>query len=172
MEIRSVGLPTPSLIASAFPSIDFADAFRADLPAGMPQEPDTLVRIFFGSAPSWIMWLMRLRNALVRPFGIGTDFGEAAIRSGGPLRPGECVGPFRVFVVENGEALMGLDDRHLDFRVSVLVRAGTVTVTTIVRRHNWFGRAYFAIVKPFHRLVVPALMRHGLRQWGRGGVKG
>ena len=30
---------------------------------------------------------------------------------------------------------------------------------TVVRRHNIAGRAYFALVRPFHRRVVPALLR-------------
>ena len=34
-----------------------------------------------------------------------------------------------------------------------------VTATTLVRTHNLLGRAYLAIILPFHRLVVRALLR-------------
>jgi hypothetical protein len=34
-----------------------------------------------------------------------------------------------------------------------------VTATTLVKTHNWFGRTYLAIIIPFHRLIVPALLR-------------
>jgi hypothetical protein len=34
-----------------------------------------------------------------------------------------------------------------------------VTLTTLVKTHNWFGRTYLAIITPFHRLIAPALLR-------------
>jgi hypothetical protein len=72
-----------------------------------------------------------------------------------------------VFDRRPDELLLGEDDRHLDFRVSVLLRdegeAQWATVTTVVRFHNALGRAYFAVVRPFHQLIVPALMRRALR---------
>ncbi|WP_352728747.1 DUF2867 domain-containing protein [Mesorhizobium sp. M0276] len=33
-----------------------------------------------------------------------------------------------------------------------------VAATTIVKTHNWLGRAYLAIVMPFHRIIVPAML--------------
>ena len=57
----------------------------------------------------------------------------------------------------------GFDDHHLDFRVVVDVAASgegqEVTATTLVRTNNWLGRAYLAIILPFHRLVVRSLLR-------------
>jgi hypothetical protein len=35
----------------------------------------------------------------------------------------------------------------------------SVTATTLVLTHNRLGRAYLAAVKPFHRRVVPAMLR-------------
>ncbi|WP_348626172.1 MULTISPECIES: DUF2867 domain-containing protein [unclassified Mesorhizobium] len=59
--------------------------------------------------------------------------------------------------------MLGLDDRHLDFRLLVEVRdlgmtCQEVAATTIVKTHNWLGRAYLAIVMPFHRIIVPAML--------------
>ena len=34
-----------------------------------------------------------------------------------------------------------------------------VTATTLVKTHNWLGRTYLAIILPFHRLVVRAMLR-------------
>ena len=57
----------------------------------------------------------------------------------------------------------GVDDRHLDFRLVLHVRpAGEgreLVAVTVVRRHNALGRAYFAVVRPFHARVVPAMLR-------------
>ncbi len=38
---------------------------------------------------------------------------------------------------------------------------------TVVHHHNATGRAYFTVVKPFHRRIVPALLRRA-----RSGVTG
>jgi hypothetical protein len=37
--------------------------------------------------------------------------------------------------------------------------ARQVTATTLVKTYNRLGWTYLAIIKPFHRLIVPALLR-------------
>jgi hypothetical protein len=60
------------------------------------------------------------------------------------------------------QVVMGFDDAHLDFRVVVEVtsncRRQQVTATTFVRTRNHLGRLYLAAVKPFHRMIVPAML--------------
>jgi hypothetical protein len=73
------------------------------------------------------------------------------------------IGIFPV-VSETPERLIaGFNDRHLDFRVVVdVANAGArqiVTATTLVLTHNWLGRTYLAIILPFHRLILRAMMR-------------
>ncbi|MFN5667591.1 DUF2867 domain-containing protein, partial [Bradyrhizobium sp.] len=29
----------------------------------------------------------------------------------------------------------------------------------LVLTHNWLGRTYLAVIMPFHRLIVPAMLR-------------
>ena len=65
---------------------------------------------------------------------------------------------------------MGLDDRHLDFRLAVDVtaldeRRREVVATTLVQTHNRLGRTYLAVILPFHRRIVP-------RPHGAGGPAG
>jgi Protein of unknown function (DUF2867) len=58
------------------------------------------------------------------------------------------------------ELILGEDDRHLDFRLSLLLRArpdgsgDELVATTVVRCHNALGRMYLALIAQFHRLVV------------------
>ena len=57
----------------------------------------------------------------------------------------------------------GFNDKHLDFRLVVDVATSgvtqQVTATTLVLTHNWLGRTYLAVIMPFHRLIVRALLR-------------
>jgi hypothetical protein len=106
--------------------------------------------------PQWIEALLRLRNRLVAPFGLKT---AAPTGNDAP----DSVGIFPVISETPDRLVAGLDDAHLDFRLVVDV-AGTgserrVTVTTLVLTHNWLGRAYLAIILPFHRLIVPSMLR-------------
>jgi hypothetical protein len=77
------------------------------------------------------------------------------------------VGVFRVYERTDDEVLLGEDDRHLDFRVSMLLQregleAPRVVVATVVRYNGRLGRLYFAVVRPFHRRIVPAMLRRTL----------
>lgn len=108
------------------------------------------------SPPDWISGLMAARNVLVTPFGLRTPVPG---RTGAP----EAIGAFPIVSEAPERLVAGFDDRHLDFRVVVdVVRTGggsRVTATTLVRTHNLLGRAYLAAVLPFHRIIVPAMLR-------------
>ena len=43
--------------------------------------------------------------------------------------------------------------------VAAAGQSQSVTATTLVLTHNLLGRAYLAIIMPFHRLIVRALLR-------------
>jgi hypothetical protein len=134
----------------------FSDAFRVDVD-GINLDARRAAEKLLAQNPGWIDALLRLRNTLVRPFGLKTSgLGEPA--SGG------MIGIFPVISETPERVVAGFDDRHLDFRVVVDVepyRPGhRVTATTLVKTHNLLGRAYLAVVLPFHRLIVRSLLRH------------
>lgn len=115
-----------------------------------------------GRSPRWIQALLALRNYLVAPFGLKTPV------PGKPAAAGS-IGVFPVVSETPSRLVAGFDDSHLDFRVVVDVVAASdgrrVTATTLVLTHNWLGRTYLAIILPFHRLVVRAMLAQvsGLR---------
>jgi hypothetical protein len=64
--------------------------------------------------------------------------------------------------------VMGGDDRHLDFRVAVLVRMDAqggreLVVVTVVHSHNRLGRTYLAVIAPFHRTILRANLERMVR---------
>jgi hypothetical protein len=110
----------------------------------------------FARSPRWIERLLALRNFLITPFGLKKPVSG---RTGAI----DTIGIFPVLSETPGRLVAGLNDKHLDFRVVVDVatsgRGQRVTATTVVLTHNWLGRAYLAVIMPFHRLVVRALLR-------------
>jgi hypothetical protein len=106
--------------------------------------------------PRWIEALLDLRNRLVAPLGLKTPT---------PSRTSaiDRIGIFPVINETPGRLVAGLNDKHLDFRVVVDVAVETsgcrVTATTLVLTHNLLGRTYLAIILPFHRVVVRAMLR-------------
>lgn len=142
--------------ADLLPGADFGDRFALTVD-GQNLDAAEGSRRVFGHAPRWIKGLLGLRNLMTRPFGLKPGRDAAA-----PATP--QIGIFPVIRQSPGEVVMGLNDRHLDFRVSLEIRnleAGRqdISVSTAVKTHNLFGRVYLAIVKPFHRLIVPTMLK-------------
>jgi hypothetical protein len=174
MMVERVSIPRGSLISSVFPQFDYADAYRIRLPASGPSDIDALVRVALGAAPRWACALMALRDRVVRIVGLKTTPSGERDCAPTSFQPGARCGIFRVFARSADEILLGEDDRHLDFRLSVLRQRGGAAdwavVSTVVRFNNWLGRAYFLPVRPLHQLIVPAILRSALRKQMRGSM--
>jgi uncharacterized protein DUF2867 len=134
---------------------EFIDAYRIAVD-GITLDARQAAEKMFARRQRWIEVLLRLRNLIVAPIGLKTS-GEGDKASHG------MVGIFPVLSETPERLVAGFDDSHLDFRVvvDVVAHAGNqeVTTTTLVRTHNWLGRTYLAIILPFHRLVVAAMLR-------------
>lgn len=138
-------LPHPALIEA-----DWADRYAVISPEGaMPAI--RAAELALGQPPVWVRRLLSIRNRIVAPFGLRAaemNRGEAGF-----------VGAFAIVSERDDQVVVGFDDKHLDFRIVIEVAsAGTagsrVSVTTLVKRHNLFGRLYILAVTPFHGLIV------------------
>ncbi|MEV0368775.1 DUF2867 domain-containing protein [Streptomyces sp. NPDC050636] len=140
-----------------------------------------------GNPVRWTPWV-RLLNRLVwdRPKAVDlpagarlahrafprTDFQDAwqmELRPGMPEDPAAWQGVLRgasfpVVGREEGEILLGEDAGHLDFRASILVEDGRVTLGTVVRTHNTAGRLYFAFVRRVHPFMARTMLRRTHRR--------
>jgi hypothetical protein len=139
--ITSVPVPSRSGISHLYESMNLADAFAIRLPAGTSGNPDLLARFILSHQPSWIGWLTKIRDAIVAGFGLKTARHLASLA--------DRVGVFKVYSTNQTEIVLGEDDRHLDFRVSVLCSGEAepegsrqLVVSTVVHCHNRLGRAY------------------------------
>jgi hypothetical protein len=141
--------PDPWLVGA-----QFIDAYRLEI-GGPGIDARQAAQRMFARSPRWAEALLNLRNLIVAPLGLKTS-------GAGERAAGGMIGIFPV-VSETPERLVaGFNDSHLDFRVVVDVmpagRGQQVTATTLVRTHNWLGRAYLAAIMPFHRLIVRSML--------------
>lgn len=164
-KVEPANLPPASRLSSSFGRADFADAFSVVLPEEASGDAELLTRHVFEQQPAWIAMLLSIRDTLVQPFGLRR---AADLQAEG----GDRISIFRVFERYKDEVILGEDDRHLDFRVSILLqpalegRPRKLIVTTLVFYNRLLGRTYIALIAPFHRLVVRAsLARAQKRGW-------
>lgn len=143
-------LPHPALLQA-----DWADRYAVISPE--PAMPAIrAAQLALGQSPAWVRRLLDLRNRVVAPFGL-----KAA-----EMKLGEAgsVGAFPIVSERDEQVVLGFNDKHLDFRIVIDVAsagaAGSrVSVTTLVDRHNAFGRLYILAITPFHRLIVRTTLR-------------
>jgi hypothetical protein len=143
--------PEPALRQSLAGS-QFIDAFTIVTP-DMTLDARLAAERALGRSPPWATALLVLRDRIVSPFGLkGSD----------ALSGLERIGIFPIVSETPHRVVAGFDDRHLDFRVIIDVASAAggqrVTATTVVRTHNRLGRAYLAVVLPFHRVIVRAML--------------
>ncbi|MCO1659174.1 DUF2867 domain-containing protein [Pseudonocardia humida] len=145
-EVRPGGL-----LDGALPRVDFADAFAVAARPGLPDDPQAWADAVFRDPPAWVAALMGVRRALVGLVGI--DRGDESA--------------FATLDRTDDEVLLGTDAGHLDFRASVRREPDRVVLSTVVRLRNRRGRAYFALVRPIHPVVVRGMLTRAARRLSR-----
>lgn len=166
--VAAVSLPPESRVTTLYATVNLADAYSIELPSGTSADPEVLARFIFSVLPPWMNGLMKIRDTVVAGFGLKTSKHLKAVDE---KNKENRVGIFKIYGKEKAELILGEDDKHLDFRLSVLysdVAAPSskqrLTLSTVVHCHNRLGRLYIFIVAPFHRLLVQSSMRHAARR--------
>ena len=110
---------------------------------------------------------MAVRDMLVAGFGLKTagHLASLDVESGAGR-----LSIFKVYSTSPTEVVLGEDDKHLDFRLSVLCSGQSspgakrhLILSTVVYCHNRLGRLYIFLIAPFHRLVVQSSLRSAAR---------
>ena len=148
-------------------AIDYLDSFCIDIADAEGDSIDVLTAMLFTSLPVWIRRLLKLRDVLVRPFGLETGLvpPQASIDKSLHFAVGDRAIFFTIIDRTASEIVMSEDDQHLYFRTSLMRsgktngRSDTIHLTTLVQFHHWFGRLYFLPVKPFHKAIMKSLLR-------------
>lgn len=154
-------LPALSTLYAERFKYKYSDTFVISLQRNDVQ-PSELIAAFFNSAPPWVDKLFVLRNRLAGYLGLKT--GSSTPRTlCPPYHVGQRIGLFRLLEMTDTEVVIGENDRHLDFRTSLLlVKSNTepqLAVSTLVNTKNLLGVVYFFVVKPFHRFIASSMTR-------------
>ena len=138
-QVIETDLPSESILNTQVSPTDFLDCYMVAASLSPRHAGETITDF-----PRWVRALLFVRKVVTVPFGLSND--------GPPAN--DKVGPFPVEVETKNELVAGFDDKHLDFRVSVISQDGRVFLATWVHTHNIGGRFYLACILPFHVLIA------------------
>ena len=147
-DVRQMETPSALVSAAGLPRVDFTDTFALRLPPGSSRDVEDWHRsLITAGSPPWVAALMAVRNRVAQALGLDTA-GRSSDTS-----------PFTLLKRIGDILVVSADDKHLDFRGVLRVVGDELQCATVVHEHNATGRVYFTVVKPFHRRIVPALLR-------------
>ena len=132
-------LPRQSALYERMIPSDFLDCYSVESTLS-PRHAAEIITDF----PKWAQRLVNLRNAIVTPFGL--------LKEGPPAT--DKVGFFPVESDTKNELIAGFNDKHLDFRISIMSQHGYIYLATWVRTNNIGGRLYLKSILPFHTMIV------------------
>lgn len=157
--------PVPAIDA-LLPGADHVDVKTID--TDRPMRP--FVAALLSYHPGWLRALYRLRSWIVPLLGLRS--GAPAFAPMDPAAvPMEAGAAAAFFTVESAREddhwIASASESHLTAHLGVVTeRIGgrfRHHVITIVHHRSWAGPVYFAVIRPFHHLVVRAMMRAAAR---------
>lgn len=148
--IRATSLPKSSVLQSRIGPGDFVDCYTSA--STLPPRKAAKIATRF---PIWVYALLMLRQVFVLPF-----------RLKGSIAAEQTFGIFPLDHETPDELVLGFDDRHLDFRISILSDGSNIHAATWVHTNSRFGKFYLWLIKPFHIFImknaVARIARHSL----------
>jgi hypothetical protein len=142
---------------------DFRDAYRVPLCRSDLAVVDIFLGIF-AHRPAWMTLMLIARNKAAALAGLETPTTSEVmtLEKRDRYAIGEKIGPWPIFFLGADELVAGRDNKHMDFRLSIMkIRddsGPSVVVSTLCMVHNAFGRLYLAGVIPFHKFGLRKLL--------------
>jgi hypothetical protein len=131
--------PLQSALRDRIKPMDFIDCYSVESDLS-PRHAAEIITNF----PGWAQCLVAIRNIITAPFGLLKEGPDAS----------DKVGFFPVESENSEELIAGFNDKHLDFRVSVMSQDGRVFLSTWVHTNNPAGKLYLRVILPFHLLIA------------------
>ncbi len=164
MRVTECDLPLASVldrgvVASAY----FRDSYRAPLRDPLQDMADIFFAIF-GHHPGWMKALLIARNWIASRCGLDVPAASEIMNASRKehYQVSDTIGPWPIFSLTETELVAGRDNKHLDFRLSLMRithdEVPSVVVSTICSVHNWSGKLYLFFIVPFHKWGVKRLI--------------
>jgi hypothetical protein len=168
MNVVECDVPSSSLLGrEAIEGAYFRDSYRAPLSRMELGISDIFFGIF-AHHPLWMKLLLVVRNKVALFAGLDAPTASEILHVEITDRyaVGEKIGVWPIFSLNEDEVVAGRNNKHMDFRLSVLkVSDGdgaSVVVSTICTVHNLSGKIYLFFIVPFHRYGIRKLMANAL----------
>lgn len=172
ISVSKSDLPNSSSLKQAELKFDYTDSYKADIQNCTKFNADKIATLFINSTnkkPKWLGFLMTIRNWLAEQIGLKKTAIRPNNKTLSEIKIGEKFGMFELFDKLENEIILGKNDKHLNFRLSILSdelieKINTLNISTLVKFNNSFGKFYFMLIKPFHKLIVKSMIRNIIRE--------
>lgn len=168
MEIRKAQILQSDLINQYLPA-NFTECLQCNFASSKKVTADDIMIQFWTVSPKWVNALFKLRDILVKPFGIkgGNEGNKAALEES--IRSGRTYSFMSIPAKTDNETILSANDKHLVMYLSVKVqelneRDKELTISTLVKFHNLLGRVYFFFIYPFHCIIVKSMLRSVIKR--------
>jgi hypothetical protein len=166
MKARACPFPNDSALQGSFvASADHVDAFLVPLSDPERSLPEIFNGIF-AHRPPWLRAILATRNVMAKACGLETTPIKDTLKPRLTTHPevGGTLGGWNVYALEASELIVGRDNPHMDFRVSISKADGRDTkaaiVATVCKTKNAMGRTYLAAILPFHTRGLQLLLNN------------
>lgn len=154
-------LPSPhSRLSDWYRNADLLDSYLAKLPAGSEGKIRRIAQAFFEQPAPWFIRKM---------LSVSDGFSRHMMQRKPVAYPSadqdqDQINLLPVLSEHDDELIVGKDDPHMNFRISVMIQKSVggpdlISVTTVVRCNTRRGRLYLGAIRPFHRYLVPSNLR-------------
>jgi hypothetical protein len=122
----------------------------------------------FAHHPWWMKAVLVARNRMASIGGLDAPTASEIMKQQvkESYAVGDKIGVWPIYALSDSELIAGRDNKHLDFRLSVLKVAhdekASVVISTVCNVHNTFGKFYLFFIVPFHKWGVQKLMRNAI----------
>lgn len=166
--VRDVQFPSATLMDSSFVGrANYRESYCLDLARGN-LAPPALFHAVFDHRPAWMKAALVTRNWFASKVGLEASSPQEILtpQERAEYRVGDKIGPWLIFALSERELVAGRDNRHLDFRLSILrvdgPSARQLQVSTACVVKNTFGMVYLSVVLPFHKRGLRLLLSSAL----------
>ena len=141
----------------------FLDSYRISL----SRQTLSVVEIFhaaFAHHPMWVKVVLIVRNQIASLCGLDAPTASEVLNPviKDSYAVGGKIGVWPIFALSDVELIAGRNNKHLDFRLSVLREVNDTTaravISTVCVVHNAFGKVYLFFIVPFHKWGVRRLL--------------